>query len=99
MDAHASGLRASSALRQIRRGPRRSGLPERDVDTALHHPDPFDVVDVGRITRMLKLATKPQPVDAGGKGKLVQLTLPRFARSEEHFQTRPGSTSKKKEGV
>jgi hypothetical protein len=57
----------------------------------------FDVVDVGRITRMLKLATKPQTVDASGKGKLVQLTLPRFARSEEHFQTRPGSN--KKEGV
>jgi hypothetical protein len=57
----------------------------------------FDVVDVGRITRMLKLATKPQASDANGnKGKLVQLTLPRFARSEEHFQTRPGS---KKEGV
>jgi hypothetical protein len=58
----------------------------------------FDVVDVGRITRMLKLATKPEPSEgSGNKGKLVQLTLPRFARSEEHFQTRPGS--KKKEGV
>jgi len=57
----------------------------------------FDVVDVGRITRMLKLATKPQTSEGNGKkGKLVQLTLPRFARSEEHFQTRPGS---KKEGV
>ena len=57
----------------------------------------FDVVDVGRITRMLKLATKPQTTEGAGKGKLVQLTLPRFARSEEHFQTRPMTT--KREGV
>jgi transposase len=57
----------------------------------------FDVVDVGRITRMLKLTTKPQVAERNANnGKLVQLTLPRFARSEEHFQTRPGA---KKEGV
>jgi hypothetical protein len=46
---------------------------------------------------MLKLATKPQVAERNANnGKLVQLTLPRFARSEEHFQTRPGA---KKEGV
>jgi transposase len=57
----------------------------------------FDVVDVTRITRMLKAALKPAaPAGAKGEGKLVQLTLPRFARSEQHFETRPGS---KKEGV
>jgi transposase len=51
----------------------------------------FDVVDVGRISRMLKSATKPAaPGSAAGDGKLVQL-VPRFARPEEHFETRPGS--------
>jgi len=55
----------------------------------------FDVVDVTRITRMLKTAGKPQ--STSGDRKVVQLTLPRFARSGEHFQTRPGGT--KKEGV
>jgi transposase len=58
----------------------------------------FDVVDVVRITRMLKTATPPSlPVCDEGKGKLVLLTLPRFARPEEHFETRP--SSKRKEGV
>ncbi len=58
----------------------------------------FDVVDVLRITRMLKNATPPaRPASPEGKGKLVLLTLPRFARPEEHFETRP--TSKRKEGV
>jgi transposase len=57
----------------------------------------FDVVDVTRITRMLKSAAKPnKPTRGSRSGKLVQLTLPRFARPEEHFQTRPDS--KKKEG-
>jgi hypothetical protein len=56
----------------------------------------FDVVDVTRITRMLKAATKPgAPARGESAGKLVQLTLPRFARPEQHFETRPGS---KKEG-
>jgi transposase len=57
----------------------------------------FDVVDVVRITRMLKTAAKaPLPSSADGDAKLVQLTLPRFARPEHQFQTRPGS---KKEGT
>ncbi len=58
----------------------------------------FDVVDVSRVTRMLKAAAKPVPPAAPGKpqSKLVQLTLPRFARPEQHFETRPGS--KKEEG-
>jgi len=56
----------------------------------------FDVVDVVRITRMLKTATKaPSPSSKDSGAKLVQLTLPRFARPEHQFQTRPGS---KKEG-
>ncbi len=57
----------------------------------------FDVVDVVRITRMLKRATKPV-LPADGERKVVQLVLPRFARPEQHFETRP-STKKKKEGV
>ena len=56
----------------------------------------FDVVDVVRITRMLKRATKPaSPVQ--GDRKVVQLVLPRFARPEQHFQTR--ATTKKEEGL
>ena len=56
----------------------------------------FDVVDVGRITRMLKNATRPaSPTQPGNK--VVQLVLPRFARPDAHFKTR--STSTKKEGV
>lgn len=47
----------------------------------------FDVVDVVRITRMLKRATKPAS-PAESNNKVVQLVLPRFARPEEHFQTR-----------
>jgi transposase len=52
----------------------------------------FDVVDVTRLARMLKAAAKPA-VAAPGKpqGKLVQLTLPRFARPEQHFETRSGA--------
>jgi len=55
----------------------------------------FDVVDVARITRMLKAAAKPAS-PARADGKLVQLPLPRFARPEQHFETR---TPGKKEGV
>jgi hypothetical protein len=55
----------------------------------------FDVVDVARITRMLKAAAKPAS-PTSRDGKLVQLPLPRFARPEEHFETRAPS---KKEGV
>jgi len=55
----------------------------------------FDVVDVARITRMLKTATKPASPERPD-GKVVQLALPRFARAQEHFQTR---ASKKKEGA
>jgi hypothetical protein len=55
----------------------------------------FDVVDVSRLTKMLKSAAKPaQPEDAG---KVVQLPLPRFVRPTTHFETRSGSS--KKEGV
>jgi hypothetical protein len=55
----------------------------------------FDVVDVGRITRMLKTAAQPTSPERSD-GKVVQLPLPRFARPEQHFETR---ASKKKEGV
>lgn len=56
----------------------------------------FDVVDVARITRMLKKAAKP-PVPSPERRKLVQLPLPRFARPQEHFETRGGQ--RKKEDV
>jgi transposase len=56
----------------------------------------FDVVDVGRITRMLKAAAKPASPEQRG-AKVVQLALPRFARPEQHFETR--TSTKKKEGV
>jgi hypothetical protein len=55
----------------------------------------FDVVDVARITRMLKTAAKPVSPERAD-GKVVQLPLPRFSRPEQHFETR---SSKKKEGV
>jgi hypothetical protein len=55
----------------------------------------FDVVDVVRIARMLKKATTPAS-PAHGDRKIVQLVLPRFARPEQHFQTR-ASTKKKEE--
>jgi hypothetical protein len=43
---------------------------------------------------MLKSSTKPASPGSTGDGKLVQLVLPRFARSEEHFETRPGPQKK-----
>lgn len=53
----------------------------------------FDVVDVKRIARMLKAATKPaMPTER--EAKVVQLTLPRFARSDEHFQTQRKASRK-----
>ncbi len=57
----------------------------------------FDVVDVSRITRMLKIAAVPTVPEPPMKAKVVQLPLPRFARPEEHFATRPSAS--KKEGV
>jgi transposase len=61
----------------------------------------FDVVDVTRVKRRLKSAAKPtSSADAKtGTGKVVQLTLPRFARPDEHFETRRASKeSTSKEG-
>jgi transposase len=61
----------------------------------------FDVVDVTRVKRMLKSAAKPEPSRTGektGTGKLVQLTLPRFARPHEHFGTRTGSKGSTDQG-
>lgn len=57
----------------------------------------FDVVDVSRITRMLKIAAVPAAPEHPTKSRVVQLPLPRFARPEEHFQTR--TSASKKEGV
>jgi transposase len=57
----------------------------------------FDVVDVRRVSRMLKSSTKPATPGEEGRDNLVQLQLPRFARPEEHFETR--RDSQKKGGV
>lgn len=61
----------------------------------------FDVVDVTRIKRMLDASIKPASAEGTKKasgGKLVQLTLPRFARSDEHFKTIADPNSVKKGG-
>jgi len=55
----------------------------------------FDVIDVSRLQKMLKSAARPAPKDAaGGEAKVVALPLPapRFARPEEQFRTRQGSS-------
>ena len=50
----------------------------------------------GAACLMVKNATKPaSPTKADSK--VVQLVLPRFARPEQHFQTR--TTTKKEEGL
>ena len=54
----------------------------------------FDMLDVRRITRMVKAAIpSPHTTDTSGGAKVVQLTLPRFARAIEHFETRPTSNN------
>ena len=59
----------------------------------------FDVVDVTRITRRLKSATPPSSrAAAPDRGKVVQLELPRFARPDEHFETRRGPKDSTKKG-
>jgi transposase len=59
----------------------------------------FDVVDVHRVTKMLKTAVKPAVAAQlpGERRRVVQLPLPRFARGEEHFETRQAAG--RKEGV
>jgi transposase len=47
----------------------------------------FDVIDVVRITKMLKRAATPTRAVSEDR-KVVQLPLPRFARAREHFETR-----------
>jgi transposase len=51
----------------------------------------FDVIDVARITKMLKRATTPARTESDAR-KVVQLPLPRFARAREHFETRGDTT-------
>jgi hypothetical protein len=68
------------------------------VESACKSALAFDVIDVHRIAKMLKSAVTPAPPPATGeRRKLVQLPLPRFARGEEHFETRRAAPSK--EGV
>lgn len=61
----------------------------------------FDVIDVTRLKRRLNSADRsmPTPTDTKrGDGKLVQLPL-RFARTDEHYKTRPGANDSAKKGV
>ena len=48
----------------------------------------FDVIDVKRIARMLKLGLRHTPGDETGKVVQLPLPAPRFARDEDHFRTR-----------
>lgn len=53
----------------------------------------FDVIDVKRLKRMLKAATRPpEAPDSERRGTVTQLTLPRFARDNKHFETRSRSS-------
>jgi transposase len=52
----------------------------------------FDLVDVNRLAKMLKSAAKPAQPQRGDK--VVQLSLPRFVRPTEHFETRSTTTGK-----
>jgi transposase len=65
------------------------------VDALCQRSLAFDVVDVHRLTRMLKTATKPG-TPTPPHARVVQLSVPRFARSREPFETR---VSSKKEGA
>lgn len=47
----------------------------------------FDVIDVRRIARMLKLALA-RPAPEGGRVVQLPLAAPRFARDTQHFRTR-----------
>jgi hypothetical protein len=67
---------------------------ERRVEAVCQSALAFDVVDVMRVRRKLKEATQPvTPTSRELKAKLVQLPLPRFARTEQHFETLPSSKS------
>lgn len=61
----------------------------------------FDVIDVTRVARKVKSAQIPKLQSAPHSGsKVIQLTLPRFARPDEHFETRSCSKdSTTKEGA
>ena len=52
----------------------------------------FDLVHVGRISKMLKSAAKPTRPEAAGN--VVQLPLPRFVRPATHFETRSSKSNK-----
>ena len=56
----------------------------------------FDVVDVKRVERMLDQAQPPM-APSSRERTVVPLTAPRFARSVEHFATRPTATASTKE--
>jgi hypothetical protein len=52
----------------------------------------FDVIDVKRLKRMLKTAIRPPTApDSERRGTVTQLSLPRFARDNNHFETRSPS--------
>jgi hypothetical protein len=63
------------------------------VETVCQSALLFDVVDVTRIGRMLKSATPPGMPDSTN-GKVVVLVPPRFARGQQHFETRKKEESR-----
>jgi transposase len=68
---------------------------ERRVEAICQSALAFDVVDVMRLQRKLKEASQPvAPASPEVKTKLLQLPLPRFARTEEHFETLPAPKNK-----
>jgi len=59
----------------------------------------FDVIDVPRLARMLKKAARLPETSDSETATVVQLPLPRFARSPEHFETRSRSSKDQEEGT
>jgi hypothetical protein len=72
---------------------------DRRVDAVCQSALAFDVIDVPRITRMLKAAAELPTAEPSARGdrKLVQLPLPRFARDTDQFRTRAAKQSSDEE--
>jgi hypothetical protein len=74
----------------------RYGAPR--VDALCARAIAFDVLDVGRIERMLKTAAKVE-TQAAARGQVVALPLGRFARDVASFATRRRDGSDDKGGA
>ena len=74
----------------------RYGAPR--VDTLCARAIAFDVLDVGRIERMIKAAAKVE-TQAVARGQIVALPVGRFARDAASFATRRSEDSDDKGGA